>query len=170
MLGGEGVLKLRKMHAISYCLLNRQIDWFKYMKMRETKMTHLGVLLHNLHCTPTPLPTLTIMSVVAQAVLREIGQNESYTSSINYTTSSHDVNKCLYQTQRGYKGGGGGRGKQQGLWPSNDVQQIIAVQYMHVSLCIHFCEKQEAIVIFFLWYKSCGENQTQVMVTTSTFS
>ena len=45
-------------------------------------MTHLGVLLHNLHCTPTPLPTLTIMSVVAQAVLREIGQNESSTSSI----------------------------------------------------------------------------------------
>lgn len=84
MLGGEGVLKLRKMHVISYCLLNRQIDWFKYMKMRETKMTHLGVLLHNLHCTPTPLPTLTIMSVVAQAVLRdgEIGQNESSTSSI----------------------------------------------------------------------------------------
>ena len=48
------------------------------------------------------------MSVVAQAVLREIGQNESFTSSINSTTSSHDVTKCLYQTQRGYKGRGGG--------------------------------------------------------------
>ena len=46
-------------------------------------MTHVGVLLHNLHCTPPPPPpTLTIMSVVAQAVLREIRQNESSTSSI----------------------------------------------------------------------------------------
>ena len=28
VLCGEGVLKLRKMHVISYCLLNRQIDMY----------------------------------------------------------------------------------------------------------------------------------------------
>lgn len=30
---------------------------------------------------------------------------------------------------------------------------------------LQFFKKQEAIVIFFLWYKNCKENQTQVMVT-----